>query len=170
LKENWQSVRRYRLQQAEEAVKDARILYDGGGSFFSVVNRSYYAVFYAVLALFSREDHEISAHSHGEMLLLFDREYVETNVFSEEVSGVYHRVFDLRKECDYREFNSVTEEEVLEVMSDAVEFVRMMQSHLKDVEKQERISRLQHLLEVIRGKFSTENFASREVEEVEEVE
>jgi uncharacterized protein (UPF0332 family) len=42
---------RYRLKQAEESINDAICLFSGKGSPRSIINRAYYAMFYAVLAL-----------------------------------------------------------------------------------------------------------------------
>jgi len=41
----------YRLQRAIETLRDAHLLFEQGGSLWSVINRAYYAMFYAVLAL-----------------------------------------------------------------------------------------------------------------------
>ena len=41
----------YRIEQAEEAIKDTEILLNEGGSPGSIINRAYYAMFYAVLSL-----------------------------------------------------------------------------------------------------------------------
>ena len=46
-----ETLSRYRLEQAEETLADARMMLAGGASARSVVNRSYYAMFYGVLAL-----------------------------------------------------------------------------------------------------------------------
>ena len=56
---------RYRLEQAEETLADARMMLAGGGSARSVVNRCYYAMFYGVLALFIQFNtpHKTSKHS-----------------------------------------------------------------------------------------------------------
>lgn len=48
---NIEAIVKYRIEQAEEALKDAEILFESGGSLRSVINRSYYAMFYAILAL-----------------------------------------------------------------------------------------------------------------------
>ena len=42
----------YRLREAEETLADARTLLEAGGSTRTVINRSYYAMFYSLLALF----------------------------------------------------------------------------------------------------------------------
>jgi len=45
---------KHRLKQAKDAVNDARILLDHQGSPQSVVNRSYFGMFYAALALLQK--------------------------------------------------------------------------------------------------------------------
>ncbi len=42
---------RYRLEQARDSLKEADVLMAAGMSLRSVMNRLYYAMFYAVLAL-----------------------------------------------------------------------------------------------------------------------
>ena len=41
----------YRLERAKETLQDAHLLLDQGGSPGSIINRSYYAMYYAVQAL-----------------------------------------------------------------------------------------------------------------------
>jgi len=55
----------YRLNEAEETLADARIMLASGISARSVVNRAYYAMFYAILALFIAKGihHKTSKHS-----------------------------------------------------------------------------------------------------------
>ena len=50
-KEEIATLVKYRLEQAQIALADARFLLDGNRSPQSIVNRSYYAMFYAALAL-----------------------------------------------------------------------------------------------------------------------
>jgi uncharacterized protein (UPF0332 family) len=42
---------KYRLKQADDSVKEAKVLLKEGMSLRSVMNRLYYAIFYAVLAV-----------------------------------------------------------------------------------------------------------------------
>jgi uncharacterized protein (UPF0332 family) len=42
---------RYRLQQADESLDEANFLLSGQKSPRSIINRAYYAMFYAILAL-----------------------------------------------------------------------------------------------------------------------
>ena len=53
----------YRLECAQDALHDVRILMENGGSPASIVNRAYYSVFYAALALLVTVDVEPTKHA-----------------------------------------------------------------------------------------------------------
>jgi len=55
---------RHRLQQAAESLQEAQYLFAGEKSLRSVVNRIYYGMFYAVLALLIYEPYASSKHSN----------------------------------------------------------------------------------------------------------
>ena len=90
---------RYRLGQVDEALRAASILLREE-SLRARVNRSYYAMFYAVLALLAVRKEETSKHSG--VIALFDRLYVHTNVFPQDFSKWLRRAFDLRTRSDSR--------------------------------------------------------------------
>ena len=54
---------KHRLEQAQEALDDAKYLIDGNRSPQSIINRSYYAMFYAALALLQKISMAPSKHS-----------------------------------------------------------------------------------------------------------
>jgi uncharacterized protein (UPF0332 family) len=54
---------KYRLEQAQAALDDAKYLMDGKRSPQSIINRSYYAMFYAALALLQNISKAPSKHS-----------------------------------------------------------------------------------------------------------
>ena len=72
--ENIQALVTYRLEQADESLEAARTLLDKK-LIRSSVNRAYYAMFYAVLALLARGKKETSKHSGA--IALFDRDFVK---------------------------------------------------------------------------------------------
>jgi len=47
----------YRLKQAEETLADAKKMIRENISTRSIINRAYYSMFYALLALFLKNDH-----------------------------------------------------------------------------------------------------------------
>jgi len=126
--ENLGALVHYRLEQAQEALRDAQLLL-GEGSPRAAVNRSYYAMFYAVLALLASRQEETSKHSG--VIALFNRLYVKNGRFSKNFSKWLRRGFDLRTRCDYAPMVAVSAEEAAELMSHAVEFVARVAEELK---------------------------------------
>ena len=59
-----------RIQQAEESLEEAEYLFDGKKSPRSVINRTYYAMFYAILALLIFEKFGSSKHSGVQLKII----------------------------------------------------------------------------------------------------
>lgn len=76
---------RYRLEQANEALADAKFLLAGQRGSRSIVNRAYYVMFYAVLALLQSVGEVPSRHSSA--IGIFDREFVLKRAFAKEHSA-----------------------------------------------------------------------------------
>lgn len=129
MKEDLGAIVKYRLEQADEALKDASILFDSGGSFRSIINRSYYAMFYATLALIAEKGTGRSKHSG--VISVFDREYVRNKIFPKEMSKLIHKAFNLRQESDYKEFNIITKEDAQKIKSGAEDFLQKIKDYLK---------------------------------------
>ncbi|GAX59866.1 hypothetical protein SCALIN_C04_0354 [Candidatus Scalindua japonica] len=53
----------YRLKEADESLKEAEVLLKEGMSMRAVMNRMYYAMFYAVLALLQQKQIATTKHS-----------------------------------------------------------------------------------------------------------
>ena len=70
----------YRLEQAQTALDDTKFLFDGQRSPQSIVNRAYYAMFYALLALLQKVGKVPSKHSG--VVSLFDTEFFLKGIFS----------------------------------------------------------------------------------------
>lgn len=111
----------YRLNQARDSIREADVLDQSGMSRRSVMNRLYYAMFYAVLALL--QEKEMGTSKHSGAIALFDREYVKTGLFPKEMSKALHRAFELRQKGDYMEESEVAAEDVTEIRSAAELFV-----------------------------------------------
>jgi len=111
----------YRLNQARDSIREADVLHHSAMSSRSVMNRLYYAMFYAVLALLQNKEMGTSKHSGA--ISLFDREYVKTGLFPKEMSKALHRAFELRQKGDYMEETEVTPDDVAEIRPAAENFV-----------------------------------------------
>ena len=118
-----QTLFRYRLGEAEETLSDARTMLANGVSTRSIVNRAYYAMFYAVIALLLARQVEHNTSRHSGIISFFDREIIHTGLLGREFSRMLHRAFDARQESDYKEFVAVTVEEAAESVRKAEEFL-----------------------------------------------
>lgn len=118
----------YRLEQADESLQSAELLLRNDKHRPSV-NRSYYAMFYAVLALLVTENYSISKHSG--VISVFDREYIKKGIFDKNLSKWLHESFDLRQRADYTEMFSVSKERAEEIMKNAGLFVMEIRNFLK---------------------------------------
>ncbi len=120
----------YRLESAREMLRDAQLLMENGGSPKSIVNRAYYAVFYAALALLVTADVEPGKHTG--VLAKFDELFVRQGIFAKEMSRILHHAFDMRQAGDYQKSRVITSEKADEVLHSAEEFVSTIESKLAD--------------------------------------
>lgn len=121
---------KYRLEQAQTAIMDAKCLAEGNGSFQSIINRSYYAMFYAASALLLKSG--ISASKHSGVLASFDKEFVHKGIFPKEFSKDFHSVFDLRQKSDYRDMVIFTREKTEETYRKAIHFVDAIRNYIAE--------------------------------------
>jgi len=98
----------YRLKQAEDTLKDAEKMIRDNLTPRSIINRAYYAMFYAVLALFMKSELEIKTAKHSGVISIFDKEYILTEKIEKNYSRMLHRVFEMRLEGDYKDLDSVS--------------------------------------------------------------
>ncbi len=118
----------YRLESAREMLHDARVLQENGGSAVSIVNRAYYSVFYAALALLVTAD--IEPIKHAGVLAKFDELFIRQGIFPKEMSKIIHHAFGMRQAGDYQKSKVITEEQAIEVLKSAEEFVRAVEGKL----------------------------------------
>jgi len=92
------------------------------------VNRAYYAMFYAVLALLATHKQETSRHSGA--ISIFDKEFVKDGTFTKDLSRWLHDAFDLRQRSDYAIEVQVTTEKAEEIFEHAGSFVSEIKAAL----------------------------------------
>lgn len=91
---------RHRLSRAKETLEEASLLFKGGFT-SGVVNRIYYACFYAVSVLLFSEGHSSSKHSG--IMSLFDRLWIKPKRLPSNMGIFYHRMFEYRQKGDYED-------------------------------------------------------------------
>ena len=116
----------YRLREADETLADAEILLAGKRSPRSVVNRSYYAMFYTVLALFIRFDTHVRTSKHAGVIGIFNKEFVHAGLVDARFSKMLNSLFDARLEGDYKDFVEVTPEQAQVAVAKAQEFISVI--------------------------------------------
>jgi uncharacterized protein (UPF0332 family) len=126
--ENRKALIEYRLAQARDSIREADVLDQSRMSRRSVMNRLYYAMFYAVLALL--QEKEMGTSKHSGAIALFDREFVKIGTFPKEMSKALHRAFELRQKGDYMEETEVTADDVAEIRPVAEQFVESAERFL----------------------------------------
>ncbi len=118
-----------RMQQAQECLEDGRYLLTAGRGTRTVVNRAYYAAFYAVLALLQTLGK--APRKHRGAIGLFNAEFIRTGILEKELSIALHQLFDERQEDDYRRFDPIPIEEANELLGVAERFVHSVGEHLR---------------------------------------
>ena len=118
-----------RLEQARSSLNDVVVLARGGGTPMSIVNRAYYAMFYAVLALLQNIGRVASKHTGA--IGLFDAEFVLKGALPRDLSRDLHKTFDVRQVSDYQPVRPVTPDEAMEYAGKARHFVDEVEAYLR---------------------------------------
>jgi len=119
---------RARMKQARETLAEAKALYEQD-YWRGTINRSYYAMFYAVLALAASKGVVISKHTHAVSFL--DKEFVKKGIFPKEISRALHYGFDERQTNDYGEIWDIEYTEAETALKEARVFVKTIADYLK---------------------------------------
>lgn len=110
-----------RFEQATETLDAAAQLLQSG-HLRDAINRAYYSMFYAGLALLATR--MLGASKHSGVISLFGKHFVKTGEFSPEAGRHLHEAFDLRQKSDYREDFDPTREQAIEIVSHAEAFLK----------------------------------------------
>lgn len=119
---------RYRLRQAEESLEEAAFLLAGGKSARSIINRAYYAMFYAVLALLVNEPYASSKHAG--VLTYFNKHFIKGGLLPEALGRALNKAFELRQRSDYREYVDPTHEQVAPFIEESTAFIVAVKEYL----------------------------------------
>lgn len=125
--ESRQHAVRARLKQAKETLEESETLFDQG-YWRGTINRAYYAMFYAVLALAALKGVVISKHTHA--ISFLDKEFVNKGIFPKEISRALHINFDERQTNDYGEIWEVDRSEAKDTLKEAKGFVRTLEGYI----------------------------------------
>ncbi len=119
----------YRLDRADETVKEAKLL-ASQGFYNATMNRLYYACFYAVLALFVAND--VTTSSHAGVKTKLGLHFVSNNLLAKEHGKTFSRLFEIRHTGDYDDFVYCDKEMVEEYTPKAEAFIQAIKDLLAD--------------------------------------
>jgi uncharacterized protein (UPF0332 family) len=118
---------RLRMQQATETLHEAQILI-GEHAGRGAVNRAYYAMFYAVLAVLATKG--LGSSKHSGVISLFDRELVKPGDLPRELSRSLHMAFERRQQADYGELIQLDEPAATHAIGEAETFIQNVRDYL----------------------------------------
>ena len=117
------------IEKARRYLRSAELLIQDG-DYDSAVSRSYYAMFYSVLALLNLVGQGTSKHSGA--IALFNREFVKSGLFDKQFSKWLQEAFRRRQKSDYDEMVQLTIDEASQAAKEARQFVEEVKRYLAE--------------------------------------
>lgn len=117
----------YRFHRAEESFEEALILAKEE-RWNAVINRLYYACFYAVIALLIKNN--ISTQTHDGARTQFGLFFVKTGIIDKESGKLFSKLFDYRQKGDYGDLFDYDVELTMPLINKVKEFLIEIKKHL----------------------------------------
>jgi len=117
----------YRFHRAEESYEEALILAKEE-RWNAVINRLYYACFYAVIALLIKNN--ISTQTHDGARIQFGLIFVKTGIIDKESGKLFSKLFDYRQKGVYGDLFDYNEELTKPLINKVNEFLIEIKKHL----------------------------------------
>ena len=117
----------YRLDKAKEDLETAEENLNTG-KFRASVNRSYYAVFYALRAVTALDHFDSGKHSG--IIAFFNQHYVKTGIFDKEISKMIDSCYRLREKADYDDFFLVAKDDAVQQLEKARHIVLAVDQYI----------------------------------------
>lgn len=99
---------RYKLERAREEIDTAELLFHNE-RLKAANNRAYYSIYYSLTAVLCLES--IAFKRHKDTLGYFNKNYVHTGIFPEEIGRNISKAQKVRHASDYDEFYVASKEE-----------------------------------------------------------
>ena len=117
----------YRLLRAKDTFEEALIL-AREDRWNAVINRLYYACFYAVIALLLKND--IETQSHDGARTQFGLNFVKTGIIDREFGKLFSKLFDYRQKGDYGDMFDFDEELTKPLLDKVKSFIEIIEKQL----------------------------------------
>lgn len=100
------------------------------GDYNGAINRTYYAVFYAMKSVELLD--EFDSKKHSGVIAYFRQNYIKTNIFDSKYSKTIGRLFAARQKVDYNIIAVATVDDAKELYDEALDFIEEVKMYLND--------------------------------------
>lgn len=119
---------RYRYDRAVETLEVAKELFEKG-KFKDDNNRSYYAAYYAMRAVYTLQGKDFKKHKT--LLAEFNKEFVATEIFPRTIGRKISMLALIREQSDYNDFYIASNMESRQQLEIAEELIKLVAEYLK---------------------------------------
>lgn len=88
----------YRIEQAENTIQEIPLLIENK-LYKTAVNRIYYGMFYALLALALK--HNFKTAKHRQLIGWFNKQFIKTGIIDTKYGKIINDAFENRSDSDY---------------------------------------------------------------------
>lgn len=124
---------RYRLSNAEEKFRSARILLENS-QFKDSVSRSYYAMFSVARALLVTRN--LNSTKHSGIISLFNQHFVKTGLIDRAYGKILMNAREIREKGDYGDFYLVSKKDAETQLKNAKIFIEEIRRVIEKLEDQ----------------------------------
>lgn len=119
----------YRLEQAKEDLKVSKVMLENN-MLKASLNRSYYSIFHAIRSVNIIKGFDSSKHSG--VIAYFNQNFVKEGIFDKSLSKIVKGASRLREKSDYEDFYIASRKEVVAQLSNADEFIELVEEYLRN--------------------------------------
>jgi len=121
---------KYRFERCSEELENSKVLLDSG-KFKLSLNRSYYSIFHAMLAVNILDDFDSSKHSG--VIAHFNQFHVKEGHFPKEASKIIRTASEMREHADYEDFFTASRQDAEEQFLKAEKFHTLVKDYLEAI-------------------------------------
>lgn len=85
----------------------------------------YYSCFYIITAYLAK--HEIKTTTHNGVKSKFNQELIKSKKLEIKYGKIFNKLFGLRQDADYEDFQKIEEEDILPILDDISELIKRVE-------------------------------------------
>jgi len=120
---------KYRLSRAWDTFDDAKIL-ASKKKWNSTINRLYYSVYYAVMALLLKND--LNPTTHNGAKSNFTEHFIKNQIIDKKHGKIYSQLFTWRQKGDYDDLFDFEETPVMQYFQPVEELITLIETMIKE--------------------------------------